>query len=109
MSLKKVHEKRNINGDLVEPDGPVEKRPRTSTPTIDGQFSDVDSDISEVYDDLSCPEQCLRPEDHTPNYAYNDDGSVNDKLTQHPVSLRSIKRLHLKHRLTKSTRNHRRG
>ena len=85
MSLKKVHEKRNVNGDLVEPDGPIEKRPRTSTPTIEGQFSDCDSDISEVYDDLSCPEQCLRPEEHSPNYAYNADGTVDDKLTQYPV------------------------
>ena len=85
MSARKVHEKHNEKGELVEPDGPPTKRPRASTPVNEGQFSDADSNISSVYDDLSCPEQSLRPEEYSPNLAYNDDGSVNDKLSQYPI------------------------
>ena len=86
MSTRKVHEKKDKDGNIVEPDGPTNKKQKidgepNSSINEDDFYSD--SDVSEVYPDNSCVDQCLRPEDYTPNLAFNDDGSVNDKLTQH--------------------------
>ena len=87
MSTRKVYEKKDKDGNIVEPDGPTRKRPKIfdgedHTTTEDDSF-DYNSDESEVYYDNSCVAQCLQPEQHAPNLAYNADGTVNDKLTQH--------------------------
>ena len=98
MSTRKVHEKKDKDGNIVE-DGPARKR-RKEPREFDGEdhttteedswddkesWDESDSDVSEVYPDNSCVEQCLQPELHAPNLAYNADGTVNDKITQQPV------------------------
>ena len=88
MSTRKVHEKKDKNGNIVEPDGPTNKKQKCDeedhTASCDDDYYS-DSDVSEVYVDNSCAEQCLRPEEHAPNLAFNADDSINDKLTQQPI------------------------
>ena len=80
MLSKKVHQKRNAEGDIVGSDQENENSSESDaflSPPV------VKIPLVEPFVDNSCVEQSLY-QGTMPNFVLNDEGSVNDKLTQMP-------------------------